>query len=117
MILKEIIDSMPALTELKANKDILVKTSFEISLLIKKIDGILKTFEESRKELFEKYGEKNQDGSINILKENISILENALKEVLEVDVSFEYTPIKLNDLGDIKISPDALYRLSWLIKE
>lgn len=116
--MEKLVQIKPSLQTL-LSQDIPVKTSFKLTKWIKTLNPEYESFEENRKKLFEKYGEKNIEGNVEIKPKNIEIFNKQLRELLDIEVDVKLDKIKLEDLGEkIEISPLDLSNLvGILIKE
>jgi hypothetical protein len=118
--LRTLVDSIDAVKDL-VNKEIPIKTAFKLSKLIKEINSELEHLERAKAPLFDKYEEKitQTEGPIQrrIAEEHISKYFEELAPVLDMDVKLSIdSKIKLDDLGDIKISAVHLDLLNWLLE-
>jgi hypothetical protein len=119
--INDIVYSMKELVE----KDLQIKVAYKLSKLLKILDNENQTFEEQRVKLFQKYGEKDEDGNlktyegdkINIAKDNLKLFNTEFKELCNIEINIDFEPIKLDDLGDIKLKTLTLYGLSDFIVE
>ncbi len=103
-----------------------IKVSFQLARFLDKVSGETKILEATRIKLLEKLAKKDKDGKPLLNKEKTSydLTENNKrkfekdyfdlgKEEFEID----FKPIKLNQLGDIKLKPIVLVQLGKLIEE
>ena len=58
-----------------ANMPIKMRTSFAIARIIRNLETELETFEKTRQELIQMYGEKNDDGSLKINEDGNIIMK------------------------------------------
>jgi len=108
------------------DKEIPIKTSYKLSKLTKKIIDEYSIYEENRMKLINKYAEKDVDNNIIINKKDNSttmIGENKINfnkeftELINIEMELEFEKIKLDDLGEISISPRNLLYLNFLFDE
>jgi len=108
------------------DKEIPIKTSYKLSKLTKKIIDEYSIYEENRMKLINKYAEKDVDNNIIINKKDNSttmIGENKINfnkeftELINIEMELEFEKIKLDDLGEISISPRDLLYLNFLFDE
>jgi hypothetical protein len=119
--INDIVYSMKELVE----KDLQIKVAYKLSKLLKILDNENQTFEEQRIKLFQKYGVKDENGNlktyegdkINIAKDNLKLFNTEFKELCNIEINIDFEPIKLDDLGDIKLKTLTLYGLSDFIVE
>jgi len=96
-----------------------MKTAYKLKKIAELITDEQKKYEELRKELLTKLGEKNEDGSLKIDQGIVSLGENQQAyyeqhlELLDIDV--EMGVIKIDDLGDAQLSAAELSSLGELI--
>jgi hypothetical protein len=88
-------------------------TKYFIHRLLLKIQEEKKLIESSKLELFQKYGESEENGNIIILPENTEIFFNELNELMNNEIEIEYKPIKIETLEKIvdKVFFNILYKL------
>jgi len=108
------------------DKEISIKTSYKISKLIKQLVNEYDIFEEKRMKLINKYAEKDEIGNVRVDKENNSvfILDNnkekfnkEINELVNIKVEIIVEKVRLDDLGDIMVSPRDLFNLDFLFEE
>jgi len=114
--LEEIINASPALQTL-SNTKLPVLVSFKLSMLLKELNPVYQSYNESRTKLLEKYGKLNKE------KTNYDFYGNKReeyaekhKELLQADIKLDIPDIKISELDDIKIEPIFLEQLNWLLK-
>ena len=106
MKLKRILESKDALVELN-NKELPIKTSYQITKITKKVQEELENFQEQKQNLIDKY--KDDDG--NISEESEKKIVKQLEDLLDVEVDIEINLINVNELEDINIKPGHLMGL------
>jgi len=107
------------------NKDVQIKTAYKLSKLLKILDNENQTFEEQKVKLFQKYGEKDDNGELKVLvdgkvdidKKNIRLFNAEFTDLYNIEIEIQFEPIKLEDLEDIKLSTMVLYNLNEFIVE
>ena len=118
-----IINSIEALKNISA-KELDDKTSFKIAKNIKTIDEISNIFVEEKRKLVSKYGTKDDKGNLKvddhgvaeIDKDNLEKWNKSYAELLEIENEVAIEKIKLSEL-DIKVSPQELLSIEYMIKE
>jgi len=117
-----VLDSLNKLID----KEISIKTSYKLSKLTKRLIDEHSIYEKNRMKLINKYAEKDADNNIIINKEDNSttvIGENKINfnkeftELINIEMELEFEKIKLDDLGEISISPRDLLYLNFLFDE
>lgn len=93
-----------------------VKVSYRIKRLIDKLTPILKSYEEKRVELIKELGTENEETKeFNVSKENETEFYAKIKELQGVEEEIDFTPIKIEELGQIEIEPNKL--VSFIFEE
>ncbi|QNO14916.1 hypothetical protein HYG86_09090 [Alkalicella caledoniensis] len=116
--LKGILEGLQVLIE----KEIPIKVSYRISKMVKKVVEEYNLFEESRQKLLEKHGEKDEKGQL-ISKEGMVVFKDAeefhkeFHSLSNTDIELDIKSLKLDDLGNITLSPKTLLALDKVIKE
>jgi hypothetical protein len=78
--------------------------------LVNKVQPLLKIYDEKRNELVKEFGEEpDKDGNIKVSDpEKFKLFSAKMKELLEVDEDIDWTPIKIEELGNVEIAPKLL---------
>lgn len=97
------------------NLDIPFGVKFDLKKVLNVILENKTAFNQLNEDLFKKYGEKTETG-YNILEKNKEEFIKKHEELLLKDIEFEYTPIKLSALYDVKTT-DAYNIVYKLIEE
>ena len=115
LTIERIMNSLEALREI-SNEDIPLKAAVRITRTIKEVDNVLEVFNDSKKKLFEKYGEEveGQEGS-RIKEENVEVFNEKYIELLKQEVDIDFVEVDVEDLGDINVKPSVLMTLDWFI--
>lgn len=122
--LSELLDSSSVMQEL-AKKPMKTKTAFQTARLMREIEKEYTLFQDSRKKLIEKYGEKDESGELKtdengnftVPKESIEAFNTELREMLEQTLSLNVEPILLDDLSEADFTPADMMLLAPFIKE
>ena len=93
---------MPSLNQLASAKNLDFNQSIRISKIVKKIKHIMKHFEEQKKPLFDKYGETMGNGAKQIKPEHIEEFNKQLEPLLDAEVDFNITKVKLDGLVSVR---------------
>jgi len=108
--------------EVLLDLDLPIKTSYRVTKIVKIVNEEFQIYEEKRSSLVKKYGgevEEEVNGNIEkifkVLPENMSSFIEDHNELVSVDVSLDFEPLKLSDLGDVKVKPKYLYMLGDFI--
>ena len=95
-----------------------IKLAYSLSKSVKKLEGEVKIVEEQRIALLKKYGTSpDEKGNVTVLPENIEFFVKDFNGLLEVEVDIDITPVKLSELGDIKLSAVDLSNLEGIVVE
>jgi hypothetical protein len=99
-----------------------IKVAYRLTKLIKMVEKEVKMIEEFRVQLLERYCIRNEDGSPVIEEghyavQDIGEFQAALNDLGESEAEIDFQPLKLEDLGDIKIAPSDLFALEKFIVE
>tara|TARA_R110002020_G_scaffold372202_2_gene583698 strand:+ start:757 stop:1104 length:348 start_codon:yes stop_codon:yes gene_type:complete len=96
------------------NSSVPISTAFRLSSILKKVQGVLETYDESRKVLIEKHGE---NGEIKPESKNFNKFVDEMNELLETETKLDVEKIEQSSLSKVEITPSDLLALEWLIKE
>ena len=108
-----------------ANMPIKMRTSFAIARIIRNLETELETFEKTRQELIQMYGEKNDDGSLKInedgniiiASENIEKYNKEIQDLLNEEITIAAEPLRIEDMEYIELTPTQAYMIEKFIKE
>ena len=122
--LQTVIDNINVLSEL-AKKEIPAKAAFIIARILGQITDEYNTYQTSRRQLIEKYGEKdengnlktNEDGNAFIRKEDINKFNEELKALVSTKVTILGENIPLSSLENLNFTPGQMYVLAPFINE
>jgi len=115
LTIKELVASRTAFIALLQEK-ITPKAAFLVSLVQKKIEPELKTFDERNNELIERLGKEGKRGKeiTPDNKEAMSAYNNEMSPILETKVNINVDPIDIGILGQKEITGGIISLLSWL---
>lgn len=122
--LSQLIDSVSVMQEL-AKKPMKTKVAFQVARLLREVEKEYTLFQEARKNLIEKYAERNtygelkvdSDGNYNVPKEKIELFNEELKEVIEQNITLNAEQININDLEEANFTPSEMILLLPFIYE
>lgn len=122
--LSELLDCTTAMQKL-AEKPMKTKSAFKVARLMREIDKEYALFQESRKRLIEKYGEKDQNnelkidenGNYSVSKENIEIFNRELRDVLETKISLNAELLDIEEFDNLNFTPTEMVLLAPFIRE
>ena len=118
MLLETLVNAAPAMAKLLST-DLPIKLAFRLGVMIKSVDPILKSYNDERIKLIDRYGEKDEKGNMTVIAANMKLFTDELTEVLQEDITVEGIPeIKVADLpDDTKMTAQEVAALTpWLIK-
>lgn len=122
--INDLINSGDIFREL-AQQPIKMRVAYNIARIIREVENEMRIFEETRRKLFDKYGEKdengelliNADGNITITPENISLYNNEIQEVLNTSITLNAEKLNIEDLENIELTPNQVYLINAFINE
>ena len=91
-----------------------ISTAFRLSSILKKVQGVLETYDENRKLLIEKHG---KDGEISPESKNFKKFVEEMNELLATEEKLDVEKIDQSSLSKVEIAPAQLIALEWLINE
>lgn len=101
-----------------AKKELPIKTSWKISKFLNKINNELSSIENERIKLVNKYGKIDDNTKeIKVPQENENLFKKEFLDFLSVNVNIDCETIKIEDLGDIELTPADLLILSKYVVE
>ena len=113
--LSEVVGSVEALKNILALK-LPIKVSYRISKLVSnQVEGELKEYNEQRNKLVKEFGTENEDGSTSVKEDRLKEFSEELQKLLDVDVKFDFEPIKLEEIENVDIAPKDL--ITWIFAE
>lgn len=124
MILKlgEIPDLIKSMNNL-IDKELPIKIAYKLKKMYQKLESEARIYEENRIKLLDKYGKKDDKGEFIVENNKIIIpddrKEDFLKEfeeLQEIEVEFDFEPIKETEIKDLKISASDLMNLDKVIE-
>lgn len=115
MKMKTLVDAAPALRKL-ASADLRIKTAYVVKKMVDVIEPELQYFDKTRAGIIDKYSEETGNGKV-IKDEFRQKCLDEIKELLDVDVKAEITPVTISEDEDgLKLSVSDLELLTDLIK-
>lgn len=116
LTVKEVYNLSEGLNEL-LDKDLATSTAFTIQRNFTKVGDEVKSSNEVRKKIIEKYKDKeNEDGTIQLKKDKLVDYRKEYDELMAQEVEVDLKTINLSDLGET-IKPRTLGLLEPIIKE
>ena len=113
----------PVLQQL-ANTEMPARDSFTVLRLLKVIDKEYEIIETTQRKMLEAYGARDEAGNfipdnrggVTIKSENIQIFTKEMEELLKTKVNLEVTPLKLELLDKLKLTPNQLLKMEDFIE-
>lgn len=108
-------------------KQLPVKVSYAIAKNISKIENELKIYNIERQKLIDKYCVKDEEGN-NVIDENNQLIiadenmtdwNNAINELLDIEVEIDIHKFNINDLmhSNAEFTPSELMLIEYMIEE
>lgn len=123
MKLYQLIESKDSLKKLNTAEGLPFKVAFSLAKDIKEIDEALTVYENKRKELINKYGEKDDNGELVIKDDSVKLTDraafvNEFNALAMEDVDIEIKKISVDDLKNVtSLTPSDINNISFLLKE
>ena len=110
-----------------------IKPAYWLARFLDKVQSEMKALENARMKLIEKYAKKDKDGKpvmkkdkdgkqrdpqqYDLTAKNMEEFEKEFAELGKEEFEIDFKPIKLDQLGDIKLKPIVLAQLGKIIVE
>lgn len=99
-----------------SNTALPVRAAYNVARLIREIEKENQLFDESRRKILDKYGEKDENGelkieengNIHILPDKIADCNRELNDLLTTEIEINAEKIKIDDIEDVKLTPAQL---------
>lgn len=122
--LSELLDCASVMQEL-AKKPMKTKAAFQTARMMREVEKEYNLFQDTRKHLIEKYGDKGEDGNLKIddngnytiAPEFIDKFNQELRETLEATISLNVEPINIENLDEANFTPADMMLLAPFIQE
>ena len=106
-------------------KELPIRVSYKISKIIRQLSNEHEIFMQKKKEIAEKYAERDKEGNIitseegfiKIEKSKIDKCQKELDELVMIDFELTFEPIKLSELESVTVTPSDLAKLHKFITE
>ena len=106
--LLDILSNAEPIKELQETK-LPVKVSYRIMRLVNKIQPELDTYDVKRKQLIKEFGDINKDGLLQVTDpKKLEKFTIQIQELLNIEIDIDFQKIKVEELGDLTISPKLL---------
>jgi len=122
--LQDLVNASQTLRNL-GDKPLRGKLAYKVGKIIQQVSNELELYDNARRELLEKYCEKNEDGTLNIhedgnvliLPENISVYNEEIKKMNETEIELNIVLLDLDELENIEMTPKEMMQIDWIIKK
>ena len=106
--------------EILVNLKFKAKKLFEVSKFVELATKEIESFNKVREEKIKQYGEKIEvDGKelFSVSEDNKDTFLSEITDLLETEIEIDVPEIRLEDFGDVEMSPKQYLSLKWFIKE
>lgn len=102
-----------------SKKELKAKVAYNISKLLKSADKEVQSFNKTRMDLINKYGEKDEagelvtdeNGNCRVPDMNVATFTEELNELIDIEVELNANKIDLEQLGDVEFTPNDMAML------
>jgi hypothetical protein len=113
----------PVLQQL-ANTEMPARDSFTVLRLLKIIDKEYETIEATQRKMLETHGERDESGNfmpdgyggVMIKSDSTKAFADEMEQLLKTKVTLEATPLKLEMLDKLKLTPNQLLKMEEFIE-
>lgn len=120
--ISDLLNSVETLQKL-SKKDFKAKLAWQVARLLKSAEAEIQAFNETRMNLINKFGEKDENnelitdekGNCKIPNENVDTFTNELNELLDNEVEINANKIKMEQLEEIDFTPSDMATLEPFI--
>lgn len=113
--LRKIVIAIPALQKL-SSVDLSLKKLYWVNKLINELENELKFYHESRQKIIEKYKESQTGNKIKIRDDCVTLFNQEINELLDMEVEVKFTVPEIPDTEEIKLSRDDIIALEGFVK-
>lgn len=93
-----------------------VRVSYAVAKNIRHLEADYKFFEDSKKRMQGDYFTKDAEGTQVVVEGKQAELDQAWKELMELQVDAEIHKVSLSAFGDVALTPAQLYALDEMIE-
>jgi len=112
--LKQIVESEKGMIAILETK-LPIKIAYRLTKLSNKIRAELAVYNEQRVTLVKRLGEEQTKDNWQVKPENMKEFLEEFNKLQDEIVEIDFTPLKLEELGDVVISPKDL--VDWIISD
>lgn len=113
--MQDIVNGGAALDSLMQNR-FPVKLSYKLSRILVDVQRELKHFSDLRTKLIKQLGKEVSADQWQVTDENIAIFNAEFQELMELPVKIWGDKFKVEELGEISITPADLFAIRWLFE-
>lgn len=113
--LGDLLNSQQALQAL-AQQPLPARLAFKLSKVLKAVTKELDAFNETRIQLCDRFGKKQEDGTYEFSKANEELVNTEYQELIKTDVVLHVERIDLENLPGLQITAANVVLLSWLME-
>lgn len=119
----DLVNGTPALQKL-ADAPLKAKLAWQISRILKVVDTEMQSFNETRMQLINKYGEKDESGELitdeqgncRIMPDKLIDFTNEINELVSTEIEINANKIKMENLDDVNFTPGEMATLEPFIE-
>lgn len=120
----QLLDSIETLKQL-SGEPLKARVAFMIARIIKETDTEVTNYNETRSNLINKYGKKNEDGTLEVDSKNnvqfepedVPTFNAELSDLLNTTITLNADKIKMDDLENLEFTPAEILMLEPFIEE
>jgi hypothetical protein len=119
LTLRDILNAQPALQRLAAEK-LPVRVAYRLKKNLDQVERELRHYEAFRRELIQKYGRQTGPDAWEIPaddQEAVAVYSRELGELLDCEADMALRPMRVDDLGEIRMSAGDLMAMAWLFED
>lgn len=118
---RQIVQAVPAINVLNTLK-LPVKASFNVAKTSRALDIVLEDYNKTLKKLQEEHAKRNKKGEMvtkgdQIQFKNPEAFNKAFGELMDLESDVRVRKVKLEELGNVEVTPAVLYQLEWLLED
>lgn len=114
--LSELVNMQGALRKLVV-AELPAKLAYRLAKLLKILEPEFTSYEETRRKLVEKYGDKKEDGNIQVPPEKLNDFFGEINEVLKEEVEITFFPFTVDELAKVELTVQDIVAIERLLVE
>jgi len=100
------------------------RSAYAVSKILKAADEEMATFNDTRMNLIQKYGEKDENGelksdengNVHIVTESLETFNQELRELMDTQIEINANKIQIYDIEDVEFTPAEMAQLDKFIE-